>query len=191
MAFAVTLVVALAISTAYAIHQETPTLPEDPGTVTQSLPDSAEVALLKSIDAKIGKLVFDEPDFFLLYRVTHATIECQDTSKNVHLYNHHKMHNNNDDDFFNWDGTVQYGGIKHEGSRISLPFFIYEMELDNGEFHGKGILHGKSPLCPESKNVFEISVSGKCDGSEFRLGGLESGTYNVTVSEFDVLCVEK
>ena len=101
------------------------------------------------------------------------------------------MHNNNDDDFFNWDGTVQYGGIKHEGSRISLPFFIYEMELDNGEFHGKGILHGKSPLCPESKNVFEISVSGKCDGSEFRLGGLESGTYNVTVSEFDVLCVEK
>ena len=63
MAFAVTLVVALAISTAYAIHQETPTLPEDPGTVTQSLPDSAEVALLKSIDAKIGKLVLMSQTF--------------------------------------------------------------------------------------------------------------------------------
>ena len=108
----------------------------------------------------------------------------------MHLHNHNQKHNNNDENYLNWDGTVQFGGINHQGSRHTVPYFVYEMELEDNMFHGKGILHSQSPLCPESKNVFEIEITGNCDGTNFRLGG-GSGSYNVTASEFNVLCVEK
>ena len=133
-------------------------------------------------------LVVEEPDFFLLYRVFYAETECQDETKIVHLFQDHDY---SLDNFFNWDGNIQTGGIKHEDSRQPLSFFIYEMELENDQFSGKGILHGKTALCPESENLFEIEISGNCDGSSFRLGGTSSGTYNVTSSDFDVMCLQR
>ncbi len=156
-----TVIATISTSVAFATHQEIPTIPADQGTVTQTAIPSEEVRLLKSIDAKLGHLenLVKSPEFFLLYSVNDAVIECENTSKDVRLYHHNQKHNNNDDDFFSWTGEIQYGGIKYKESRHTLPFFIYEMELEGDSFSGKGILHGDVSLCAESDNVFEIDIT--------------------------------
>ena len=187
------------------LSQAPPTLPPPPGTITQVqiMNEQTPVAIVDDT-VPLDKSV-------VMFQIHSGSVHCPDvadtplleirehwtqTRQDAQLYTHH---------FFFGDDVadIQHGVFKANNQREMYMLYDVEPNADGTTFAGRGVIYqehvavhgrvcttgfGADGLSHEAVD-FAVTLSGACDGSLLALNSTDNTGYNVTTTNYHVMCI--